>query len=247
MAEDKILIGYGTDRKSYLALLAIEGSGDKTVIPIMTSNTSPEGRAFAGSIHDNQLHAPWKAFDENIDSSYWSKSGSGGGGGYLGYKFKQFIGIEKYEIYAGGSYTSMFPRNWTFEGSVNGINWDILDTQRDQTWNNHMWRAYKVNNTQPYKMYRLKWTANNGNNDFTVVTKLRMYSSSPQGVRVIHIPSLNEKYFFKYGVGYIYNDSLKFDYTEKMMISDTGNSLGQGKTFEHEVDLKKYEVNKIIT
>lgn len=149
----------------------------ETAIPQMLSNTNPSGRAFASSIHGANSDA-WKAFDRT-ENSYSSSDGSGGIG-HLGYKFVNHIKIGKYAVRNTNvsSESIMLPKDWTFEGSNDGVNWTVLDTQVDQSWTatltdrNYFINISKINS---YKMYRLNWTANNGYANFTAINEFKMY------------------------------------------------------------------------
>jgi hypothetical protein len=52
------------------------------------------------------------------------------------------------------------PTSFTFEGSNNGTNWNILDTRLNQpSWNANEKRYYSFDNTTPYNYYRLNSTS----------------------------------------------------------------------------------------
>lgn len=216
-----------------------------TAIPKMTSNITPSGRAFAKDIYSTSYDA-WKAFNQVDDTEgYASKTGSGGVG-FLGYEFDKPIAIAKYAVrsMAGSSHLNKLPRDWTFEGSHDGEKWHVLDTQKNQTWTTvNTDKDYYVDIPKSYKMYRLNWSANNGFTGYTDVNELKMY----RGVNVVsHIPTVSEKYFTAYGMDKIAQETLKNNYDKVQLISNKESELNEGKIFEHEIDLKKYEVNKLI-
>ena len=215
-----------------------------TAIPQMTSNTTPSGRAFAKDIYSAPYDA-WKAFNQIDDNDgYCSQNGSAGVG-FLGYEFTHDIPIFKYTLRSMNSSAVLhtMPKDWTFEGSFNGDKWFVLDTQKNQTWTaTNTDKDYYITNPKSYKMYRLNWTANNGHTGYTGINELKMYSGSNT---VSQIPSINEKYFTAYGMNKITQQTLKSDYDQVQLISNRESNLNEGKTFEHEIDLKKYELNKI--
>lgn len=150
---------------------------NETAVPQMTSNTTPNGRAFASSIYGANSDA-WKAFDRT-ENSYSSADGSGGIG-HLGYEFVNPIRIGKYAVRNTNvsSESIMLPKDWTFEGSNDAVNWTVLDTQVNQAWSATLTdRNYFINKTKinSYKMYRLNWTANNGYANFTAINEFKMY------------------------------------------------------------------------
>ena len=216
----------------------------KTATPKMTSNIAPSGRAFAKDVWSSSYDV-WYAFNQVDDNDgYCSKSGSGGVG-YLGYEFVQPIPIFKYALRSMGnsSVLTTMPKDWTFEGSNDGERWHILDTQKDQTWTTiNTDKDYFIYNPKSFKMYRLNWTANNGHTGYTGINELKMYSGAST---LSHIPTINEKYFAEYGMDKLIKETFKNNYNKVRRVSNKESKLDEGKTFEHEIDLKKYEVNKI--
>jgi len=61
------------------------------------------------------------------------------------------------------------PKDWTFQGSNDGVNWDILDTVTGETdWNSTIVRIFEIDNKTAYKSYRIVITANNGSTDLSI-------------------------------------------------------------------------------
>lgn len=74
------------------------------------------------------------------------------------------------------------PKDWTFEGSNDDSNWDILDTQTEQTgWNTNSSpttkREYTFTNTTAYRYYRIVITANNGGTSYVAIGEMEMMSN----------------------------------------------------------------------
>ncbi|WGU94753.1 hypothetical protein QJQ58_00280 [Paenibacillus dendritiformis] len=85
-------------------------------------------------------------------------------------------------------------------------------------------------------------------NNFLIQTDKGQYLSfeNNSGVRMVsHIPIINERYFAKYGINKITKKTLKNNYDKVRLVSNKESNVNEGKTFEHEIDLKNYEVNKI--
>lgn len=119
-----------------------------------------------------------------------------------------------------------------------------LGYTENQTWTTtNTDKDYYISNPKSYKMYRLNWTANNGHTGYTGINELKMYIGSNS---VTHVPTLNEKYLTAYGVNKLNKETVKNNYDKVQLISNKESNLNKGKIFEHEVDLKKYEVNKFI-
>lgn len=239
--KEKFLIQ--TDKGQYLSF---ENKIDRlTAIPKMTSNTVPSGRAFAKNIWGSRTDA-WYGFNQiDNDEGYRSENGSGGIG-FLGYEFDEAIAIVKYAVRSMNiySYLNAMPKDWTFEGSNDGAKWDILDAQKDQTWTTiNTDKNYYIYHPRSYKMYRLNWTANNGETRSTAINELKMYSGN---YKVSHIPLINEKYVRAYGVRELTQETFKNNYAKVQLVSNKESNVNEGKTFEHEIDLKKYEVNEIF-
>ncbi|MBP1906677.1 hypothetical protein J2Z32_003341 [Paenibacillus turicensis] len=153
--------------------------GTETAIPQMTSNTTPNGRAFASSVSSTN-NEPWRAFDRLVN--VFSTSEGSGGVGHLGYEFVNPIKIGKYAVRSQNSTdVTRNPKDWTFEGSNDGTNWTVLDTQDNQIWTSaNTDKKYIIDNSKVnnYKMYRLNWTANGGYSGYTFINELSMFEVS---------------------------------------------------------------------
>lgn len=126
------------------------------VIPAMTSNTAPSGVASASSIW-NTSYQPYLAFDKNTTSvSMAWVSQAGIQTGWLSYCFKTPKIITKYSITARNGADRGDVKNWTFEGSNNGVNWVVLDIKTNQIgWSIAEKRSYTFNNLSSYLYYRI--------------------------------------------------------------------------------------------
>lgn len=74
------------------------------------------------------------------------------------------------------------PKDWTFEGSNDNTNWDILDTRTNETgWNTNTSpttkREYTFANTTAYQYYRINITANNGGTSYVAIGEMEMMSN----------------------------------------------------------------------
>lgn len=149
------------------------------VIPVMTSANTPSGEVSASSTHPNYTGYPWKAFNGNkvhYDNDYqgWIASDTSG---WIQYHFSSAKTITKYVLYDCvmdvNQRSIAAPKDWTFEGSNDGINWTILHAVTNQTscdsytWNTNCNRSYcttafTFSNNTAYTYYRLNITSNNG-------------------------------------------------------------------------------------
>jgi hypothetical protein len=143
------------------------------VIPTMTSNTASSGIASASGIWSDD-YKPWKAFNgTNNPGEYWAASFRSVG--WLQYDFQTEKVITAYAVtnQNGGYYVEQSPKDWTFEGSNDGVIWTILDTRNNQTgWANSERRFYTFNNNNGYSKYRINVTtivtAPNQSSNFTL-------------------------------------------------------------------------------
>ncbi|WP_063563073.1 hypothetical protein [Paenibacillus sp. O199] len=220
--------------------------GTTTAIPVMTSDTVPSGKAFAKSFY-NASYAPWKAFNGIDDvEGYASLSGSGGIG-YLGYEFPNAISLYKYVVRSNGSgYLDRMPRNWTFEGSNDGVNWNVLDTQTNQTWTTQYTdKIYLLDapfHYMQFKMYRLNWTANNGFASYTDVNELKMFEIIAP--KLVKLPATSESYFVTYGMNKGEIIDLASDVSSVGIINTSPSTLVSGKVFRQKIDTAKIPIKK---
>ncbi|WP_068620003.1 discoidin domain-containing protein [Paenibacillus tuaregi] len=149
-------------------------------IPTMTSNTAPSGVASVSGVYSGSyVYDPWKAFDKvtNNTANRWVVQNTSG---WISYQFTSPKVISSYTLLAssaGGNVTdwqTITPKSWTFEGSNNGIDWTVLDTQKGVTpWTDNVKKIFLFTNNQAYQTYRLNISANNGGN-FVGINEIEM-------------------------------------------------------------------------
>lgn len=122
-------------------------------IPNMTSNTTPSGEAFASQNNSSA----WLAFKKGLldfnTSLYWQGTVSV----QIGYRFDVARSIQRYSFYAGVG-TSQRPRDWTFQGSNDGISWTTLHTVTSAA-SSITYFSPNIANPSTYTYYRLNFTA----------------------------------------------------------------------------------------
>ncbi|WP_339304641.1 hypothetical protein NST33_18745 [Paenibacillus sp. FSL L8-0435] len=226
-----------------------------TAIPIMTSNTAPSGIASASSA-DASFPA-YLAFNGVFNATGWR--GLGTINQWLRYEFPTAKIIAKYSI---ATWTvSRGTKNWTFEGSNDGMVWDVLDTRINiTTWVAGVKQEFIIDSSKvkSYKMYRVNCSVNNGDASYTDISELEMFEllysnkillSSSNGVYSLKDSSAyklntdSEKNFISYGADSI--SSFNGYLTKMKDIKHTSAVLGSGKTFEHTIDMSKRRVDKI--
>lgn len=224
-----------------------EKHGIETAVPKMISNTSPSGRAFASSVYSSSRE-PYLAFNQNDDTQGYVTQ-NGVIEGYLGYEFVNSIIIGKYSIRSGTSVEAntinAMPKNWTFEGSNDGSNWNILDTQTNQIWTTALTdKTYFISSPQLFKMYRLNWTSHNGGRNYTNINELKLYPLFSPAI-MYELNSVSESNFVNYGIEN--EEVIDFTQTIQQIVMNTSSSstLGLGKVYEHEMDLSRRRVKNI--
>lgn len=131
-----------------------------TIIPTMTSNTSPSGVASASSIY-NATYDAFGAFDKKTDSNNAWVTLDNVLTGWLAYEFPEPKTVVKYAITSRNSTNRGDVKNWTFEGwNDTTQSWEILDTRGNEpAWGVAEKRSYSIANKVAYKKYRINVTA----------------------------------------------------------------------------------------
>lgn len=134
-----------------------------SIIPIMTGNTSPSGEVSASTNNSNGL--PVNAFNGKTASyaDRWYVP-SLGTMQWIQYKFPEAKVVKSYIIAPvtgdGSAGPLRAPKNFTFSGSNDGVNFVELDNQTNITvWGDETYRAFNIQNETPYLYYRLTVTA----------------------------------------------------------------------------------------
>jgi hypothetical protein len=141
--------------------------------PVMTSNTTPSGVAFASSQQPNRN--PWHVFDTN-SATFW-QSGTINTGS-IGYQFPSGKIIKQYAFLAWITNTQN-PRDWTFQGSNDGISYTTIETVTSFTTAINVWYLRDVSaNTTSYTYYRMNITAVQTAGQIPVIRELNMTEST---------------------------------------------------------------------
>ena len=125
-------------------------------IPNMTNNTTPAGVGQAFAVQNNAT--AWVVFKKptpNFSINTWTSGVTNSG--QIGYQFNTPKNIQRYSWYQ-TSNTNARPRNWTFEGSNDGVNYVILHTVASAT-NQATYSSPAISNPSSYLYYRINVTA----------------------------------------------------------------------------------------
>lgn len=236
---NKILIQSTSD--SEVKSIVNREISNTNAIPTMTSDTLPSGRAFASTFTSG--YPPYRAFDKADVSIGWQNSATNG---HIGYEFVEPKLIAKYAVRStsDSAYYNQMPKDWTFEGSIDGVTWIVLDKQVGQSWSSVSTdKEYVTLNSFKYKMYRLNFSVNNGGVSSTV-GEFKMYEES-KPMYLVKTPSQNENDFIYRGMNSLSHINPKVNFEKKQYIKEQNITLGSGKTFSQPIDLKRYKVKKI--
>ena len=152
---------------SYLA----EVGGYSPLVPTLTSNNA---QGYTITVSQAPVHPGYYAFAGDEWSCYGSV-------GWLTIELPQPTIITQYSEAMPGTYASstvfQAPSSWTFQGSNDGTNWTVLDTQVGVTgWELSTTRYFPINNTQAFSYYQFNLTQNNGN-AYTSLFGMQLYTS----------------------------------------------------------------------
>lgn len=118
------------------------------------------------------------AFDNNFGSkvSYTTTSYT------IIYPFNQFAKVNHYSLTTAGGVNNSLARDaksWTFEGSVNGIDYVVLDNVTDHVWANVKRATYlhKIQSPSIYKYYKLNITAKQGTDAILHFGEIQMFGT----------------------------------------------------------------------
>jgi hypothetical protein len=126
-----------------------------------------------------------QAFDNNLDTKWFDSLSTTS---WIQFEFASARIVNRYVLTSGSDMPDRDPKNWTFQGSNDGIKFEDLNAQAEQTFNGYRKfpKAYDFVNGTGYKIYRLNITQNNGNPTGTQLSELRLWglgASNPGGHR----------------------------------------------------------------
>ncbi len=142
----------------------VETSADNPNIPNLTSNND-HGFIVSASGEHSASYAAFRAFD-GVDASSADNTGSwavNGSTGWLQVDTGSPTAIWKYDLKAIGLSIGREPEDWQLQGSNDGINFDVIDTQSGiNNWTVREVKEFELTTPAMYRYYRLNITDNNG-------------------------------------------------------------------------------------
>lgn len=214
----------------------------KNLIPVMTSNNAPSGVASASGYYTATDFQPWQSFS-GTSTLYWVGR-QGEVTGWLRYDFNEPRVINVYSMTASGFSNGAQPKDWTFEGSDDGLNWTVLDKRVNQT--NWVFytevRTFEFKNAKAYKSYRINVSSNNGNTVYLAIAQVKMMERS---MKMYEMP-VSEAIYLGHGMNKALEIKLEDFIAIKKFIVNQNTALGSGKLFRQKIDRSKHRAKKII-
>lgn len=129
--------------------------------------TGTSGGVASASSQRDGSYAASKAFNGARDGGYGWQSSDNNIPGWLQYKFNIPTRVGKYAIISrnNASLLNQSPKSWVFQGSNDGVTWELLDARDNQTgWGQYETREFFCDNSKEFLYYRLFVLAVNGSN-----------------------------------------------------------------------------------
>ena len=141
------------DLTGFSEMELLDGDIDRTSLPGDVSGSSEIGIK----------ESTFAVFD-GTDQTKWLTSG-GNTTGWIQFEFSDGLAysVSGYSITSANDAPDRTPKDWTLQGSNDGVNWTIVDTRVDEAgWSTFEKRSYSFTNIAAYSIYKLDVTANNG-------------------------------------------------------------------------------------
>lgn len=154
-----------------------------SLVPVMTSDTTPSGVASASSNNATAFQAfdGVTAFNSSDLTSGWRGTGSSG---TLQYKFAAAQVVDNYSVTIWKADYSA-PRDFKLQGSNDGSAWTDLDTRSSVNWFMGETKNFQFTNTTAYLYYRLNVSAtipHGTNPDIVVILEMTLAKAAPAQV-----------------------------------------------------------------
>jgi hypothetical protein len=120
--------------------------------------TAPGGASMASG--HNFGHLPEYAFDDDPFTKWLQLGGSDL---WLSYYFPEGRTIQHYTVTSGDDVPGRDPTDWRLEGSMNGVDWETIDTRQDIDFpQRRQQKGFQISNENAYSYYRFYIAANSG-------------------------------------------------------------------------------------
>jgi len=167
------------DLMGFSELELLEGTVDRTELPgLITYSTQNNDREGAAAAFDGNVNTKW--LTTNVSLSGWLQFQFAGGSAYA---------VNAYAISSANDQPLRDPRNWTLQGSNNGIDWTILDTRAGEYWPTRLTRrVFEFANSTAYSYYKLDVSKNNEAGTFMGFSELELLEVIDDPAVIAHTP-----------------------------------------------------------
>ena len=141
----------------------------------MTANNAPTPYVTLAESESSTNTKAYQAFDGLWESSIWASDGI---------PTWLIIDLGSAKLccaYALRSLSQNYPKDWTFSGSNNGSDWDLLDTQEDQLLQFYEDWYGTIENETEYRYY--KWDFTESSHTIIVLGEAKIYAEQIAGIR----------------------------------------------------------------
>ncbi|KID57453.1 hypothetical protein JF50_09635 [Pseudoalteromonas luteoviolacea] len=177
-----------------------------------TDLTSDNPNAISVSGENGTFEGKTKAFDNNNYSKWLTFSSSG----WISYQFSQPQKVTSYSITSANDAPSRDPQDWQLQGSNDGINWVVLDTRYNQSFNDrYQTKQFTVANPQSFAFVKVDVSSTNGAN-ILQIAEIEMFAENitlPSSLPISQSNSLNAGQWQHFG---------PFNVANKIIATTTG-------------------------
>jgi len=159
------------------------GTGENDVpTSLTTGNDSPEPEMDCNSdaIGIVSTGSGGTRARDNSPESSWMTTGTSA---WMVYEFPYRARINMYTITSANVTPNRDPKDWQLLASNDSVNWDVLDTRRDEsyTWKQQT-RYFAFDNDVAYKYYKLDISANHGS-QYTQIAEIELFNAQKKALQ----------------------------------------------------------------
>lgn len=154
--------------------------GNESVVPVMTSNTTPSPFVVSASTTYSNSFLPFYAFDRRPQTRWWCSVSD------VSTWIKIYLGNERkilrYSLtsFSASRELDYMPRIWRIEGSNNDTDWTVIDYRENEpAWGALETREYKIKTPNFYRYYRLFIVDNYEHSNIKGVAEIKFFEEIP--------------------------------------------------------------------
>lgn len=217
--------------------VVIDGSiNNKIILSSVKSSTR---------LNDNEIAV--NLFDDSTNTKFLGNNSNGINSEnpvWVSFEVKEKVSIDRYQIAAANDAQERDPKIWKLLGSNDGVAWDVLDSQTNQSFSTRFERKeYKINKTTEYKYFKLEITEIYGSSG-----KMAQWSELNLGTGEKASEETNKKMTTEItkGPSSTWNQASGKGWTGAKAVEVSGIHEGKGKAYSYNTIYKdlNIEVNK---